>query len=232
MLAAAPSWVTSPLTLNIVTALGTLLAGIGAILVLLAAGPRYRLRYGPLKSRPDGEKWKANIYLASRGRRDITRKAFDEDRPIELDIGVRILDADCSWNSQSFTRAVAFRPDGTLLLVGPDLIGRRQDLCFTVTTDEKPERVACQASLIDVSIRRQRLTPFTRYALALAAAMLYALVTGYLVGTFATSVGGSTEIWLTIGIVFANTAILTPLITTRFRFPSHSSAGNTPQTHS
>ena len=69
MLAAAPSWVTSPLTLNIVTALGTLLAGIGAILVLLAAGPRYRLRYGPLKSRPDGEKWKANIYLASRGRR-------------------------------------------------------------------------------------------------------------------------------------------------------------------
>ena len=41
-------------------------------------------------------------------------------------------------------------------------LGRRQDLGFLAITDVKPERPACQASLIDVRIRRQFLPPDTR----------------------------------------------------------------------
>jgi hypothetical protein len=147
-----------------VTALGSLLAGIGAIWVVLAAGPRYRLRYGPLTSRLDDDKWKVHIYLSSRGRRDITRETFDEGKPVELDIGVRILDlGDKLWNSQESTRVVDHRADGTCLLVGPGVIHRQQDLRFTVTAEARPTRLICRASLIDVSVRSMRLTPRQRY---------------------------------------------------------------------
>jgi hypothetical protein len=163
MLAAGEAWLTSPTTLNVVTALGTMLAGIGAVWVLLLAGPRYRLRYGPLKSEPHGDgSWKVLIYLSSRGRRDITRQAFDQDEPVAIDIGVPIRELSDAWSSRKTLRMVSHRTEGTRLLVGPGLIGRRQDLCFTAMTDAKPKRPACKASLIDVRIRRQLLTPGQR----------------------------------------------------------------------
>jgi hypothetical protein len=221
MLADAPSWLTSSTTLSVVSALGTILAGIGAIWVLLVAGPRYRLRYGPLTSRRDGEKWKADIYLASRGRRDITRNAFDEGRPIELNIGVPILTADCNWNSEQFARTVAFRKKGSRLLVGPDLIRRRQDLRFTVTTVEEPKGVACQASLIDVSIRRQRFTPRTRSNLALAALLVEGgIVGGVSAGIADTFFGTETQTWLPPIVITINTVIVLSIWNSRFKYPT------------
>jgi len=173
MLAAEGSWLTSPTTLNVVTALGTMLAGIGAVWVLLLAGPRYRLRYGPLKSSPHGDgSWKVLIYLSSRGRRDITRQAFDQDEPVAIDIGVHIRELANVWSSRETLRMVRHRAEGTRLLVGPGLIGRRQDLCFTAIADAKPKYPACQASLIDVRIRRQFLTPGQRSTFIFLGALL------------------------------------------------------------
>ena len=157
---ATRSWVESPITLNVVTAIGSILAGIGAVWVVLLARPTYRLRYGPLESRKlqDGS-WQVGIYLSSRGRRDITRDAFDEGKPVELDIGVPIQRLVKTWNSQRDVRIVTAQVKGTCLLVGPGLINRRQDLRFTVIADVKPTGVTCKASLIDVSVREQSLGP-------------------------------------------------------------------------
>jgi hypothetical protein len=195
---AARSWVESPTTLNVVTALGTMLAGIGAIWVLLIAGPRYRLRYGPVTSRqlPDGS-WKVGIHLSSRGRRDITRDAFDEGKPILLDIGTSIRGLEGVWSSHESVRMVNARALGTCLLVGPGLIGRRQDLRFTVLVGAKPTGLRCQASLIDVSVRRQFLTPYRRF--------LASVFVGFAVTTGAVA--------LTIAIVFSAGVQLQPAIT-------------------
>jgi hypothetical protein len=157
---AARSWIESPITLNVVTTVGSMLAGIGAVCVVLLAEPRYRLRYGPLTSTKlqDGS-WQVGIYLSSRGRRDITRDAFDDGKPVELDIGVPIQRLASVWNSQVAVRVVNAQVKDTCLLVGPGLINRRQDLRFTVITDEKPVGLTCLASLIDVSVREQSLGP-------------------------------------------------------------------------
>lgn len=156
----ARSWLESPTTLNVVTALGTILAGIAAVWVILIAGPRYRLRYGPLTSQQlsDGS-WKVNIFLSSRGRRDITREAFDDGKPVGLDIGTSILKLAGVWSSNNAVRSVDARVEGTCLLVGPGLISRRLDLRFTVLAEAEPTRLKCQASLIDVSVRRQFVSP-------------------------------------------------------------------------
>jgi hypothetical protein len=146
--------------LNVVSALATVVGTLAAALTLIFAGPRYRLLYGPRKCKQlkDGS-WKVSFYLSSRGRRDITREAFDECLPVELDLGVRIRDIADIWSSRPSARMVKVRADGRRLLVGPSLIGRRQDLRFTVIAEAKPPSLACQASLVDVAVRRQRLAP-------------------------------------------------------------------------
>src|ERR1700751_73783 len=60
---ASGSWVGWPATLSVVTALGFILAAAAGVWVLLVAGPRYRLRYGPLFSQqlPNGS-WEVDIY--------------------------------------------------------------------------------------------------------------------------------------------------------------------------
>jgi hypothetical protein len=187
---AARSWVESPITLNVVTTIGSILAGIGAVWVVLLARPTYRLRYGPLESKElkDGS-WQVGIYLSSRGRRDITRDAFDEGKPVELDIGVPIRRLVKTWNSQGDVRIVTTRVDGTCLLVGPGLINRRQDLRFTVIADEKPVGVTCQASLIDVSIREQSLGPEGHSWIAAFVTMALFTGTAFLVIAIVTSFG-------------------------------------------
>jgi len=175
---AAGSWLESPLTLNIVTAVGTLLAGVGAIWLILVAGPRYRLRYGPLvHEQLDDGSWKVVIYLSSRGRRDITRQAFDAGKPIELDIGVTILKlADDVWNSLKDTRVVDVQTSGTCLLVGPGVIHRWQDLRFTLTVATMPTTFTCRASLIDVNVRYQKLSPRRRYRIAAIVGIVLAAI--------------------------------------------------------
>lgn len=204
---AAKSWVESPLTLNVATTIGSILAGIGAVWVALLAGPTYRLRFGPLESRklPDGS-WRVGIYLSSRGRRDITRDAFDEGKPVELDIGVPIQRLVQTWNSRGDVRIVNAGVKGTCLLVGPGLINRRQDLRFTVIAGEKPTRVTCQASLIDVSVSQQELGPRGRSRVATFVAVAIFIGTAYLtlaiVGSFGVRVRDTLlrEIFLVAGV--------------------------------
>ena len=150
--------------LSVVTALTTTLSAFAAVWFPLIAGPRYRLLYGPMKPKQLGDgSWEVNIYLSSRGRRDITREAFDKEQPVELGIGVPIRKLTHVLSSQPALRTVTHHAEGTCLLVGPGLIGRRQDLRFDVITDTEPASVTCQASLIDVHVRRGCLMPGQRF---------------------------------------------------------------------
>jgi hypothetical protein len=208
---ATRSWLESPITLNVVTELGTLLAGIGAVWVILMVGPRYRLWYGPLWSRKheDGS-WEVLIYLSSRGRRDITRQAFDEGKPVELDIGVKIQElSDFVWSTRKSMRVVDARAEGTRLLIGPGLISRRQDLGFMLRTEAKPTRLTCQASLIDVRVRRQLLTPLGRIIFALVIGILVGCLTGALIIGILMSAGVKVQFWASVLLGFvAGAAIL------------------------
>ena len=180
----------SPITINVVTAIGSILAGIGAVWVVLLTRPTYRLRYGPLETKKlqDGS-WRVGIYLSSRGRRDITRDAFDEGEPVELDIGVPIQRLVKTWNSQGDIRIVTAQVKGTCLMVGPGLINRRQNLRFTVIADEKPTGVTCQASLIDVSVREQSLGPEGHSWIAAFVTMALFIGTAFLAIAIVTSFG-------------------------------------------
>jgi hypothetical protein len=201
MLAAGGSWLTSSTTLSVVTALGTMLAALAAVWALLFAGPRYRLRYGPLKSSTlDDDSWRVLIYLSSRGRRDITRQAFDQDKPVEIDIGVPIRELANVWTSRKTLHTVDHRAEGTRVLVGPGLISRRQDLCFVVVADAKPKRPACKASLIDVRIRRQFLTPGQR-ATFIFAGSLSLWIIGYVLAIFGFRRHGFTPNQFTVLII-------------------------------
>jgi hypothetical protein len=161
MLTAASS-TASPDAVSVVAALASVTSGLIAAATLVLAGPRYRLHYG-MMSRPTGPGlWWVGIWLASYGRRDIIRDAFDDGRPIELDVGVDICELERVTNSQKSARIVKHWVEGTRLLVGPGLIGRKQFLRFEVQTEEKPTGLTCQASLIDVDIRHKRWIPKVR----------------------------------------------------------------------
>jgi hypothetical protein len=170
MLASGGSSLTAANVGDVVTALGGLLAGLAAVWGLLVAGPRYRLLYGPMKRHPIQEQsdgvevvhWRVDVYLSGRGRRDITRQAFDSNEPVTLDIGVPIRSPIRLMWRHKVQRAVPYRVEGTRLLVGPGLIGRDQDLRFSFRTDSRPKRLICQASLVDVRVRRQFTTPTLR----------------------------------------------------------------------
>jgi hypothetical protein len=200
MLADGGSSQGSPTWLSVVVALPPVLSAIAAIWFPTIAGPRYRLCYGPLltKQLEDGS-WRMTIYLSSRGRRDITRDAFDDGKPLALHFGVPIRLTSVSSSRQDL-RTVAHRAEGTRLLVGPGLIGRRQDLSFTAITKSEPVGVICQASLIDVRIRRQRRTPQQR-ASDLVELVIVVELLGWALVLFLLSLGGvSVNLWISFSV--------------------------------
>jgi len=163
MLADGGSSQDSSAWVGVVSALAAVLSALAAVWVPVIAGPRYRLRYGPWKwEQLDDGSWEVQIFLSGRGRRDITREAFDECQPVDVDIGVPIREVTDAVSSPDALRIVKHEIKGTCLRVGPGLIGSHQDLRFTLTTGTAPKWVHCQASLIDVEVRSQSHTPRVR----------------------------------------------------------------------
>jgi hypothetical protein len=95
-----------------------------------------------------------NIELTSRGRRDITRDAFDGGEPLRLDVGVPIVECLQVKISPSDRPEPLCKIDGAKLLVGPSLISRRQTLVFSLLVDgPSPKLNRPPQSLIDVDLR-------------------------------------------------------------------------------
>jgi hypothetical protein len=156
----------------------TLLVGIATVAVTyLTRFARQRLEYGlrtvaPLLTAPDGVRdglelrhrgvllerpYLAEVVLAGWGRRDVPRAAFDNGEPIRLDLGVRIVELlqITATDSASATPVPPARVDGTELLIGPALIGRRQRIVITCLTEDKPREVSCAAPLANARVRQR-----------------------------------------------------------------------------
>ena len=95
------------------------------------------------------------VQLVSRGRRDIAREAFDEGRPVCLDLSTPIVQCVKVTTSPSDRPDPSYALNGSKLLIGPSHFGKRQTTVFSLLLDGKtPEIVKPQQSLIDVEIRQ------------------------------------------------------------------------------
>jgi hypothetical protein len=95
----------------------------------------------------------ANIQLVSRGRLDIPRSAFDDNQPLQLDVGapiVKVLNVATSPNCAK----PPLETDGSRLLVQPCLIGRRETIVITLLVEGVPYLRPLLHTLENVDIRR------------------------------------------------------------------------------
>jgi hypothetical protein len=96
-----------------------------------------------------------NVELASRGRTDIPRNAFDGGKPLRLDVGAPIVECLQVTMTPPDRPEPACAIDGSKLLIGPSLIGRRQTTVFSLLVDGAEPRLSPpEQSLVDVDLRR------------------------------------------------------------------------------
>lgn len=93
------------------------------------------------------------VQLTSKRRRDIPTTAFDQDRPLSIDVGAPIV----ALLETSFVPDQAPLPaiatEGSSLKIGPALIRRRQEMTLFVLADGPSDRLACANPLIDFTLR-------------------------------------------------------------------------------
>jgi hypothetical protein len=119
------------------------------------------------------------IELVSRGRKNISNDAYNNDQPLRFNVGSPIIDVlqVVSQPKMLPTPTVSF--DGTFVNVGPSLIGRRHTITIAVLAEGQPT-LTCESPLIDVQVRDRAdvLGPVRRAALMLA--LLMAIMAGIL----------------------------------------------------
>ena len=168
-------WYASTDFLTVLGILATVLVGVlTAWISYIVATPRYQLYYSlPLHTsllaastnaaRKDIKIFHLDkelqdphilkVRLISRSRGDIPSSAFDQERPVILDIGIPIVamlppDGEVG-------RLPKIEYDGSALKVGPDLIGKRQEMVFTVLADGSDAKLSCESHLVNVRVRKQ-----------------------------------------------------------------------------
>lgn len=94
-----------------------------------------------------------SVQLVSRGRRDIAREAFDDGKPLSLDLGTPIVECVKVTTSPQDRSDPAWTLDGSRLQIGPSHFGRRQTTVFSLLVDgQSPQITPPRQSLIDVRI--------------------------------------------------------------------------------
>jgi hypothetical protein len=98
-----------------------------------------------------------SVRLDSRGRRDIRSTDFDQDKPLVLDVGARIV-AVLARKSfpESLPAPVITSDGGTKVSLGPTLIRRRQTMQIDLLVDGPNPVLTCESPLVDVAVREQR----------------------------------------------------------------------------
>jgi hypothetical protein len=171
----AGSWYSSGTFWSAAAVVVALLVGIATVAVTyLTRFARQRLEYGlrtvtALLTAPEGVRedlqlfhqgasienpYLAEVVLAGRGRRDISRNAFDNGDPIRLELGTPIVELlqVSATDSASATPVPSVQVDETALLIGPALIGRRQLITLTVLVEDRPS-LTCAAPLPNAQVR-------------------------------------------------------------------------------
>ena len=95
------------------------------------------------------------VELISRGRKDIPNDAYNDRQPLEIDVGARIVEVLQVTSSPPNLPTPKISNEGTLLKVGPSLIGRRHDITINVLTDGGEPSLTCRSPLVDVQVRQR-----------------------------------------------------------------------------
>jgi hypothetical protein len=172
----AGKWYESAAFWSAAGATATLVAGFAAAIVaLVVAFPRRRLIYGTpiiaslltsasssrgdLELRHRGtavtEPYVVDVEIISRSRRDITREDYDNQEPIRLDIGTRILELLKATSEPRSLYPPTATVDGSAINIGPSLIGKRQKITYTILVDGRPPGVNLKHSVNGLQVLRQ-----------------------------------------------------------------------------
>jgi hypothetical protein len=95
------------------------------------------------------------IELISRGRKDIPSDAYNDGQPIRLDVGAHIIEVLQIASEPETLPRPQVSANGTSLMIGPSLIGRRHRITLTVLTEGGLPSLSCTSSLIDIQVRRR-----------------------------------------------------------------------------
>ncbi|MFF3445871.1 hypothetical protein ACFYXJ_01890 [Streptomyces sp. NPDC002667] len=155
------------------------LTGGGAIWAALRTShPRWRLTYstdhdplvdpllgGRLEIRRDGilltDPHLVRITLVNPGRRDIASSAFDQGRPLHVDLGVPYLEMVGTVSEPSSAQPPPASVDGSRLSIGPGRIGCGTTITYLLLVDTVPT-YSCTHSLLDVRVSELPAPPFRR----------------------------------------------------------------------
>ena len=95
------------------------------------------------------------IKVINRGRRDIPSRAFDQQRPLRLDVAVPVLGILDVRSMPAGYLTPRIEADGTAVNLGPDLIKIRQAITLRVLVDgAHPRLTTPEPSIIDTRIRQ------------------------------------------------------------------------------
>ena len=171
---AAARWYTSGVFLGAASALAGGLTVLGALQVSRGLRARRLLTYRLIDSKPlahpyprslNGHKPRhaaqttsesaiVTITVANRSRRDIPSRAFDQQRPLRLDIDAEVLKIVDITSSPRGLTVPRLEADGTAVALGPSLIKTRQTITFSaVISSDKPRLTVPEPSIVDTRIR-------------------------------------------------------------------------------
>jgi hypothetical protein len=154
------------------------------------------------------------IDLTSRGRRDIPSEAFNDRQPLQFDVGAPVVEVLQVTSGQADRPALPVIADGSLLSIGPGLIGKRQEITITVLTDGGEAALTCHGNpFIDVQVRRRpresastRVTAVPAFAVAVPA-FAVAVVASAAVASAVAAVAGPVAAVAAVAGVAAVTAV-------------------------
>jgi hypothetical protein len=91
----------------------------------------------------------ATLRIANKGRRDIRRSDFDQDKPLRLCMGVPVIQilSSPSHDEESFSF------EGLEVILVPTLIRRGRKFSINVLTEGYPQEPVCTHELIDIRVR-------------------------------------------------------------------------------
>ena len=161
------------------------------------------------------------VTLRNEGRLDITSRSFDRDRPLTLDVGVKILDVLEVTTSKAYAVPIYYVAK-TALKIGPDLIGRGQHLSFSLLVDGQRPRLTCPPPHpIDIQI--DELKQLERRITKSSAGVSLFSFAAFIASAIVANLIKAQPIRLTLSIVAVIAMVMTivPLFWTGIRLGSH-----------
>ncbi|MFE5917201.1 hypothetical protein [Streptomyces sp. NPDC056468] len=121
-----------------------------------------QVMYGSLEIRWNGailtDPHVVRLVLTNPGRWDIPSEAFDRGDPFQVDLGVPCLEVLRTEAGPGAARAPQTEVCGSLLRIGPGLIGRGTTITYLLLVDTAPA-YDCRHSLVDVKVQQVSLPP-------------------------------------------------------------------------